>query len=121
MGLHSADPSSDDLYQLGVTAGPGSGIGAPGHGDRLGAHVDSAPAGPGRTAPTMEAAPVVVCLGSPAAMGDGAGAVTAAGTTAPGPPGGVRREAGAEARVSTRSTRLRPRRRRRKMRLLYLM
>jgi hypothetical protein len=125
MGLQPADPPSDDIYQFAVTEGPGSELGAPARADRLGATVDSASSGPGVTAVTIEADPILIGAVSPTANGAGAGAGAAgaaASPTAAGAPGvAAPATPGAGAQIATGRTRLRPRRRRRKMRLLYLV
>ena len=123
MELRAADPlSENNVYGLAVPDEPGATMEPSGlHGEQFEGHVESAPRGPQLTAPTMEIAPVVV--GPEHSNG------VAAAAPSPGPPSGSGASAAAtgepgsapKAPAAPKVTNLRPRKRRRKVRLLYLM
>ncbi len=134
MELRSADPlSGDQVYGLATPDDPADAELEPSslHANNFEAHVASAPDGPHLTAQTMEVAPVVVgpehsngTAGAAPSTSAPAGADAPDGTAAAGEnsatsePGSVPKE---KDPAKPKVTKLRPRKRRGKVRLLYLM
>jgi hypothetical protein len=121
MELRSADPlSEDNVYGLAPTNESDATMGPSGsHAQHFEDRVDSAPGGPQLTAATMEVPPVVVAPEHSNGVPDAAASAEPAGageTSATGEPGSAPKPPAAP-----KAMKLRPRKRRGKVRLLYLM